>query len=541
RVRAMSNFHSLKEEINAIALSVKKRAGSVPQQEARYNLKELQHKQEGVKRMVFPADETSSPTQEQITLPEISVEDLPAKLIPGLERAGWRQLMPVQAKTIPYIQAGHDMLIQSRTGSGKTGAFLLPVLADLDPNVNACQALILEPTRELAYQVDVEAQTLSEGLGLRPLPVYGGVSYGAQNAGLRQGAHMVLGTPGRILDHLIRGTLRLDKLRYLIFDEADRLLSMGFYPDMQRLQEFLPNQPIHSMMFSSTIPPTVARLAERFLNKPIFINLSSDHIHVTDVEHVYYTVPRMDKDRSLVRILEAENPDSALIFCNTRARTNYVTVVLQRFGYNADELSADLSQSEREEVLGRMRKGQLRFLVATDVAARGIDLPELSHVFIYEPPDNTEDYIHRAGRTGRAGAGGTAISLVDVLEESMLKRIRRQYTIDFQERHLPDDEDLANIVAQRATALLEARLRERDKLKIERMERFLPLIKDLAEDKDTLPLLAMLVDDYYQQAFHNPPEITGTAEERARKKEKRRSSRGDRPKSGGRRGRRPSR
>lgn len=488
--------------------------------------------------MQFFQENSSQEAQAESGLPEITVENLPAKLKPGLERAGWRELMPVQAKVIPHIQAGRDVLIQSRTGSGKTGAFLLPVLGDLNPKINACQALVLEPTRELASQVEGEAQILSTGLGLRSLTVYGGVSYAAQNSGLRQGTHLVVGTPGRILDHLIRGTLKLNELRYLILDEADRLLSMGFYPDIQHLQEFLPKRRPQSLMFSATIPPNVARLAERFLEQPVFINLSSDHVHVTEVQHVYYTVPRMDKDRSLVRILEAENPASALIFCNTRTRTNYVTVVLQRFGYNADELSSDLNQKQREAVLERIRKGQLRFLVATDVAARGIDLPELSHVFIYEPPDNPEDYIHRAGRTGRAGAGGTAISLVDVLEESSLKRIRHQYKIDFQERKLPEDEDVANIVAQRATALLEAKLRERDKLKIERMERFLPLVNDLAADEETLPLLAMLIDDFYQQAFHNPPEIVATAEERARKKEKRRSSRrqGGRRRSGRNRG-----
>jgi ATP-dependent RNA helicase DeaD len=181
----------------------------------------------------------------------------------------------------------------------------------------------------------------------------------------------------------------------------------------------------------------VVRLSRQFLRDPEFFNLSSDHVHVTDTEHVYYVVPGMEKDRSLIRMIEIENPTSALIFCNTRARVHYVSVVLQRFGYDADELSADLSQAEREKVLKRVRKGSLRFLVATDVAARGIDIPDLSHVFLYEPPEDQESYIHRAGRTGRAGASGVAISMVNALEKGELQRIGRAYKIDFQERPLP--------------------------------------------------------------------------------------------------------
>ena len=180
-----------------------------------------------------------------------------------------------------------------------------------------------------------------------------------------------------------------------------------------RVQSYLPERRVSTFMFSATFPPQVIRLADQFLQKPGFLNLSSDHIHVTEVEHVYYVVPGMDKDRSLVRIIEAENPPSALIFCNTKVRVDYVTVVLQRFGYDADELTSDLSQAAREKVMERVRKGTLRFLVATDVAARGIDLPELSHVIQYEPPEDPEAYIHRAGRTGRAGGSGTAVSLVN--------------------------------------------------------------------------------------------------------------------------------
>jgi ATP-dependent RNA helicase DeaD len=437
-------------------------------------------------------------------LPEVRLEDLPENLRLGVARAGWNELMPVQARAIPYLFSQRDMMIQSRTGSGKTGAYLLPLLEMINPLERATQALVLVPTRELAVQVAGEAETLGQSTGVRTIAVYGGVGYGEQLAAFKAGAHLVVGTPGRVLDHLLRRSLSLDKLKFLIFDEADRMLSMGFYPDMVRVQAYLPPNPISTYMFSATFPPQVIRLASQFLKKPGFLNLSSDHVHVTEVQHVFYSISGMDKDRSLVRIIEVENPVSALIFCNTKARVEYVNVVLQRYGYDSDEWTSDLTQAARERVLERVRKGTLRFLVATDVAARGIDLPELSHVIQYEPPDDPEGYIHRAGRTGRAGASGTAISLVYGLERTALQRIGRRYEIDLQERAVPSEEEVERIVAERLVTLLEARLRGRDRLQAERMQRFIPLAASLSENEAGSGLLAMLLDDFYQETFHAP-------------------------------------
>ncbi len=436
-------------------------------------------------------------------LPEAALADLPENLRLGAARAGWTELMPVQSKAIPYLFAQRDMMIQSRTGSGKTGAYLLPLLEMINPMQRAAQALVLVPTRELAQQVAAEAEILGHATGVRCVSVYGGVGYGEQLAAFQAGAHLVVGTPGRVLDHLLRRSLSLEELKFLVFDEADRMLSMGFYPDMRRIQAYLPERRVSTFMFSATFPPQVIRLAGQFLHKPGFMNLSSDHVHVTEVEHVYYTVPGMDKDRSLVRIIEVENPPSALIFCNTKTRVDYVTVVLQRFGYDADEITSDLSQAARDKVMERVRRGTLRFLVATDVAARGIDLPDLSHVIQYEPPEDPEAYIHRAGRTGRAGGSGTAISLVNVVERTSLLRIGKRFVIDLQERPLPGDEDVERIVSERIIALLEARLRNRDRLQAERMQRFLPLARDLGEGEES-GLLAMLLDDFYQDTFHAP-------------------------------------
>lgn len=437
-------------------------------------------------------------------LPEATLDDLPERLRPGIARAGWNALMPVQARAIPYLFAQRDMMIQSRTGSGKTGAYLLPILEMVNPLQPTTQALILVPTRELAVQVAAEAEILATGTDVRTVAVYGGVGYREQLAAFQAGAHIVVGTPGRVLDHLLRRSLTLQHLQFLIFDEADRMLSMGFYPDMRRVQHYLPEHAISTYMFSATFPAPVLRLTHQFMRSPGFLNLSSDQIHVSEIEHVYYSVPGMDKDRSLIRIIEVENPLSALIFCNTKVRVNYVTTVLQRFGYDADDLTSDLAQSSREKVLDRVRRGTLRFLVATDVAARGIDLPELSHVIQYEPPGDPEAYIHRSGRTGRAGASGTAITLVTAVERAALLRIAKQFNFPLNERPLPSDEDVQHVVSERIIALLEARLRTRDRLQTERMARFIPMVPTLAQSGEDNHLLAMLLDDFYQQTFHEP-------------------------------------
>jgi len=437
-------------------------------------------------------------------LPDVTIEQLPERLREAVARVGWTTLMPVQARAIPYLLGARDMMIQARTGSGKTGAFLLPMLERLDPGRRHCQALILVPTRELARQVGQEAERLCGGAGLRTVVVYGGVGYNAQIDALKRGAQIVVGTPGRALDHLLKRTFSLDHLEMLIFDEADRMLSMGFYPDMKQIQRYLPNRSLHTCMFSATFPVYVMRTAREFIPEPEFISLSLDHVHVTDTEHVFYLVRGMDRDRGLIRLIEIENPPSALIFCNTKVKVHYVSVVLQSFGYDADELSADLSQKDRERVLERVRQGKLRFLVATDLAARGLDIPDLSHVIQYEPPEDLEGYIHRAGRTGRAGAAGVAISLVSDLEKMDLDRIAKRFGINLQERPLPTHADVETVVAERVTAMLEGRLRQRDKLHIERSQRFVPLGRSLAENEDESAIIAMLLDDYYQQTLHAP-------------------------------------
>ncbi len=442
----------------------------------------------------------STPQPATPQLAPMTIGDLPQNLQTAVRNARWQTLMPVQASAVPYILNRQDVIVQARTGSGKTGAFVLPMIDRIDPNEATCQALILVPTRELAKQVAEQAEILGQGSGIRSVAVYGGVAYGPQRAAFDQGAHIVIGTPGRVLDHLMRGNFNLDSLRMLVFDEADRMLSVGFYPDMKQVKGFLPKDgEINACMFSATFPPHVMRLAHEFTEDAVTLSLSSDHVHVTNVEHVVYTIVGLDKDRTLVRLLEIENPDSAIIFCNTKYKVNYVDTVLRRFGYNADQLSGDLSQAAREQVLQRIRDGKLRFLVATDVAARGIDIPELSHVFQYEVPDNPEPYIHRAGRTGRAGAAGTAIMLVETLDQIRLGKIVKMYDIDLLEPESPTDSDVAEVVAQRTRTRLESRLRKLTDKERTKLEQYEPMAELLTTNADGIRALAMLLDDYYHE------------------------------------------
>ena len=496
-----------------------------------------------------------SVSEPENSLPGVALADLAPALQAACARAGWQQLMPVQSLALPYLLAGRDIMVQSRTGSGKTGCYLLPMLAALSPELRAPQALVLVPTRELALQVEREAATLFAGTGIDVCAIYGGVGYKKQMDALRAGVQVIVGTPGRVLDHLLRHTLDLGQVRLLVFDEADRMLSIGFYPDMKEIQRYLPDRR-HTCLFSATYPPHVLRLAAEFMTEPDMLSLSRREVHVAEVQHLFCEVKPMDKDRALVRLLETENPASAIIFCNTKANVHYVAGVLQGFGYSADGLSADLTQSRREAVLEKVRQGTLQYLVATDVAARGIDIPALSHVFLYEPPEDHESYIHRAGRTGRAGSAGTVISLVDVMQRMELERIARHYKIALTELAAPTDADVAQAASARLMTVLEARYRGLTGLERMRVARYADLARDLArpqepapgqaegEENDNLLLLAMLLDACHQERLREgrffpdagpAPEAGGTSGGRAGRGGRprgRRGSRAEAPASG---------
>jgi len=444
-------------------------------------------------------------TQAETGLPSMTFDTLPDLMRAACERAGWETLMPVQERALPYLLKGQDVMVQARTGSGKTGAFVLPLIEKLDPQSPKCQALVMVPTRELAQQVAQDALKLAGDDSIKVVAVYGGVGYKQQLDAFRDGAQLVVGTPGRILDHLMRRNLVLDDLKVLIFDEADRMLSVGFYPDMVEVKRYLPRKLAGSFMFSATFPPSVLRLAEEFMSQPKFLSLSSDEADISAIAHQFVEVPAMGKERKLIKLIELENPSSALIFCNTKRNVEFTAALLSQFGFDAEGLTSDLNQNKREKLMAQAKEGKLRFLVATDVAARGIDIPELSHVFMMEPPEDPESYVHRAGRTGRAGASGTAITMVDVIQRMELERIAARFKITFEEIKDPTDEDVNAIIEERMTAILEKRFRKLTNIQQERVARFLPLAQKYGEDQDTLALVAMLLDDIYQPTLHGRP------------------------------------
>ncbi|MEO5769003.1 MAG: DEAD/DEAH box helicase, partial [Polyangia bacterium] len=360
----------------------------------------------------------------------------------ALEAMGFQESMEVQAATIPAARTGRDLMVQSRTGSGKTAAFGIPFVNDVvDPAVKAVQAIVLLPTRELALQVAAELARIAQFRPITVAPIYGGAPMGRQVEMLRAGAQIVCGTPGRILDHLRRGTLVLDRVRCAVLDECDEMLSMGFQEDIEHILEQTPATR-QTLLFSATVPEGIQRLSRRFMKNPEFLKLSADFVGVNEIRHVYYSIPGINREQELLRILNFEDPKTAIVFCNTREETGRVAEFLRKQGFEAEAISSDLAQNDRERVMARMRAGGIRFLVATDVAARGIDIEALSHVFNYTFPEAPEIYIHRTGRTGRAGKHGTAISMIGPTEVGSFYYLKLLYKIRPEERALPSEAEI---------------------------------------------------------------------------------------------------
>jgi ATP-dependent RNA helicase DeaD len=360
----------------------------------------------------------------------------------AVEDMGFTEPMPVQATTFPLIMAGRDLMVQSRTGSGKTAAFGIPFANGLvNPDEKFVQAIILLPTRELALQVAAELAKLCAHRDITVVPVYGGAPMGRQVEQLRAGGQIVCGTPGRVLDHLRRGTLKLDRVRIGVLDECDEMLSMGFQEDIEKILEQTPTSR-QTLLFSATVPEGIQRISRRFLRNPEFLKLSGDYIGVHSIKHLYYSIPGVQRENELLRILAFEDPKSAIIFCNTREETGRVAAFLRQHGHDAEAISSDLAQNDRERVLARMRAGGIKYLVATDVAARGIDIEALSHVFNYTFPEAPEIYVHRTGRTGRAGKSGTAVSLIGPTEVGSFYYLKLLYKIRPEERALPSETEI---------------------------------------------------------------------------------------------------
>ena len=379
--------------------------------------------------------------QTAAAVPTFDVLPLSAELKETLAEIGYVNPTPVQIAVWEPATRGRDAVVQARTGTGKTAAFGLPIVDHLvKRSASHVQVLALCPTRELALQVTAELERLGKRKGVRVVPVYGGAPMPRQIDAIAAGAQVIVGTPGRVLDHLRRGTLDPKGIRLLVLDECDEMLSMGFERELSAIVERLPENR-QTLLFSATLPPDIERMSKSKLKNPEFVTLSGDHVGALSIDHFVYMVAK-DKLGALIRVIEVENPESAVIFCNTRDETERVANGLQRQGFDADWLNGDLPQSDREKVMSATREGRLRFLVATDVAARGIDISLLTHVINYDFPQDAEAYVHRTGRTGRAGRTGTAISLIAPQDIGGLYLVRLTYKIRPIERQIPTEGEL---------------------------------------------------------------------------------------------------
>jgi ATP-dependent RNA helicase DeaD len=413
--------------------------------------------------------------------------------IQQIEKIGFTTPTNIQAQAIPQLLTGRDVVGQSQTGTGKTAAFSLPILEQIDTENKAVQALILTPTRELAVQVSQAVKSFVGKQDLRVAAIYGGQSIDRQIFQLNRGVHIVVGTPGRVIDLLERGKLQLNQVKFMVLDEADEMLSMGFIDDVEKILAAAPKER-QTALFSATMPLSIRLLVKKFLRSPVTVTVEQPKAAPARINQVAYLVPRqLTKAKALQPILELENPESALIFVKTRRTAAELTSQLQASGYSVDEYHGDLTQQARERLLSRFRSKQVRWVIATDIAARGLDVDDLTHVINYDLPDSVETYVHRIGRTGRAGKEGTAISLVQPFDRRKQQQIERHVRQSLKVKYVPTR---AQIEA-RQLEKLQAQVRE--VLAGERLASFLPIVRGLSEEYDAHAIAAAALQMAYDK------------------------------------------
>jgi len=393
--------------------------------------------------------------------------DLAAPLLQALDKLGYQQPTPVQLQAIPQVLAGHDLMAGAQTGTGKTAAFSLPILQLLLPHANTSasparhpiRALVLTPTRELAIQVEESIRQYAEFTGLRSTVVFGGVDIKTQTPTLMRGVEILVATPGRLLDHVEQRTLQLNQVQLLVLDEADRMLDMGFMPDLKRILQLLPKQR-QNLMFSATFSDEIKKLSEAFLKQPKLIEVARSNATSDNVSQHIYQVNSADKQTQLLNLLQQHADKQAIVFTKTKLSASRLSRFLQREGLAADAIHGDKSQQERMQALDQFKRGEMTILVATDVAARGLDIDQLPLVINFEIPTSPEDYVHRIGRTGRAGASGMALSLVAPEEEKYLKEIEALIKRDLPKIKLDSaDSDDTNSESRRRSSQFVAKQR----------------------------------------------------------------------------------
>ncbi len=418
---------------------------------------------------------------------------LPAPLLDAIGKLGFETPSPIQERSIPVLLDGDDLLGQAQTGTGKTAAFGLPLLARIDPEQRCPQLLVIAPTRELALQVADAMETFARQLrGVKVVAVYGGSEYRTQLRALRDGAQVVVGTPGRIMDHMQRGSLNLDRLQALVLDEADEMLRMGFIDDVEWILEHTPDER-QLALFSATMPNVIRRVAERHLKSPKWIRIENDTTTKSGIRQRFWPVSGLNKLDAMCRILEGETHDGVIVFARTKQSTLELAEQLQRRGLRAEALNGDIPQAQREKTVARLREGRFDLLIATDVVARGLDVPRISHVINYDMPADTEAYVHRIGRTGRAGRNGEAILFVSHRERGMLRAIERATGQSLESMDLPSVDALNSKRLAKLQEQLVASLESKHREEAETVLSALREQLDLDDEKLALGLAALLV------------------------------------------------
>ena len=473
-------------------------------------------------------------------LPLFSELGLAAPVLKALQDVGYERPSPIQAAAIPHLMAGHDLLGQAQTGTGKTAAFALPLLSRLEAGNRNTQILVLAPTRELAVQVAEAMTDFSKHMrGVNVVALYGGQRYDVQLRALRQGPQIVVGTPGRLLDHLKRGTLDLSKLSGLVLDEADEMLRMGFIEDVETIMAQIP-EGHQTALFSATMPEAIRRITRRFMKEPQEVRIQSSVTTRPDISQSYWTAYGMRKNEALVRFLEAEDFDAAIIFVRTKNATLEVAEALERSGYSSAALNGDMNQSLREQTLERLKDGRLDILIATDVAARGLDVERISLVVNYDIPMDSESYVHRIGRTGRAGRAGRALLFVENRERRLLRNIERTMKLTIPEVELPNAELLGKRRLEKFAAKVQQQLESSD---LDQYRALLAKIQPSAEgeelDVETLAA-ALLKMAQGERPLILPPDAPMRPKREFRDRDDRFERRGDRNDRGP-RGDRPER
>ena len=415
--------------------------------------------------------------------------NLPQPILQALEKVGYEKPSPIQAESIPLLLNGHDLLGQAQTGTGKTAAFALPMLANLDIEGNYPQLLVLAPTRELAIQVAEAFQAYASfSKKIRVLPVYGGQSYDNQIRQLKRGVQVVVGTPGRVIDHIKRGTLKLDQLKFLVLDEADEMLRMGFIDDVELILSHAPAER-QTALFSATMPGPIKKITERYLKDPKHVKIASKVSTASTIRQRYCQVAGHHKLEALTRIMEVEPFDGVIIFVRTKTATLELAEKLAARGYDVEPLNGDIPQNARERTVDRLKQGKIDILVATDVVARGLDVERVSHVINFDVPYDTESYVHRIGRTGRAGRTGDAILFISHREKRMLQSIERATRQTIEAMPIP------SITELNETRLSNFKQSISEATKDDSIENLIPIVDMLREEIEASPevLLAALV------------------------------------------------